>query len=88
MTVIIDLPPELEKELQERAARAGQDMSSFILQAVKEKIAKPPTFDEICAPFAQAVEASGMTDEELEKFFEEIRDEVWQEKQAERGKRP
>jgi hypothetical protein len=87
MTVLIDLPPELEKRLQERAAQARQDMKSFIIQAVKEKIAKSPPFEEICAPFVQAVQASGLTDEELEKFFEEVRDEVWQEKQTKRGKR-
>lgn len=85
MTLTIELPPELEKTLQQHAARSGQDVSDFILQAVKEKIAKARTFDEICAPFAQAVEAAGVTDEEFDRFFEEVRDEVWQEKQ---GKRP
>jgi hypothetical protein len=32
------------------------------------------------------VEASGMTDEALARFFEEARDEVWREKHAEQGK--
>jgi len=88
MTFVIDLPPELEKKLQERANQSGQDVNSFILQAVQEQIAKPPTFDEVCAPSVQAVTASGMTDEELEEFFEEVRDEVWQEKQTQKGKEP
>ena len=86
MTFVIDLPPELEEKLQQCANQSGQDVKSFILQAVQEKIAKAPTFDEICAPFVQAVAASGMTDEELEGFFEEVRDEVWQEKQTQKGK--
>jgi hypothetical protein len=86
MTMLIDLPPELEKKLREHAAQRGQDVNSFVLQAVEEKIAKPATFEEICVPFVQAVEASGMTDEELEKFFEEARDEVWREKHAQQGK--
>lgn len=60
-------------------------MNAFILQAVKEKIAKARTFDASCAPFAQAVEATGMTDEEFDRFFEEAREEIWQEKQ---GKKP
>lgn len=82
MTVTIDLPPELEQVLQQQAARSGQDVSAFVLQAVKEKIAKARTFEEICAPFARAVEATGMTDAEFDRFFEEVREEVWQEKQG------
>lgn len=82
MTLTIDLPPELDEALRQHAARSDQDVSAFIVQAVREKIAKAHTFDEICAPFAQAVEASGMTDEQLDRFFEEARDEVWREKQG------
>jgi hypothetical protein len=77
--------PELEERLRQQAARSGQAVSAFVLRAVEEKIARSRTFDEICAPFARAVEATGMTDEEFDRFFEEARDEVWKEKQ---GKKP
>jgi hypothetical protein len=46
--VTIDLPPELEKALRQQAARNGQDVSAFVLQAVQEKIAKARALDEIC----------------------------------------
>lgn len=82
MTVTIDLPPELEKVLRQHAARSGQDMSAFILLAVKEKIARARTFDEVCAPFAAAVEEAGMSDEEFDRFFDEVREEVWHDKQG------
>jgi predicted transcriptional regulator len=85
MTLTIDLPPDLEQKLRQQAARSGQDVSAFVLQAVQEKIARARTFAEVCAPFARAVEASGISDEEFDRFFEEVREEVWQEKQ---GKRP
>jgi len=85
MTVTIDLPPEVEKTVRQQAAKNGQDVNAFVLQAVQEKIAKARTFEEICAPFAQAVAATGITDEEFDRFFEEVREEVWQEKQ---GKKP
>jgi hypothetical protein len=85
MSLTIDLPPELETTLRQHAARSGQDVTAFVLQAVQEKIAKARTFDEICAPFARAVEAAGITDDEFDRFFEEAREEVWQEKQ---GKKP
>jgi len=60
-------------------------VSAFILRAVEEKISRGRNFDEICAPFAQAVEAAGMSDEEFDHFFEEAREEVWRAKQ---GKEP
>jgi predicted transcriptional regulator len=82
MTLTIDLPAELEKALRQQAADTGQDVRAFVLQAVREKIARARPFDEICAPFARAVESTGITDEEFERFFEEAREEVWQEKQG------
>ena len=84
MTVTIDLPPELENTVRQQAARSGQDVGALVFQAVRESIAKARTFDEVCAPFAQ-VAATGISDEEFDRFFEEARAEVWQEKQ---GKRP
>jgi len=85
MNVTIEFPPELEKTVRQHAARSGQDVSAFVVQAVEEKIAKARTFDEICAPFAQAVAATGISDDDFDHFFQEVREELWQEKQ---GKRP
>ena len=47
MTVTINLPKELEKRLLEQAAKSGQDVGTFVLQAVKEKIAKVTTVEEM-----------------------------------------
>ncbi len=82
MTVTFDFPPELEKTLRDRAAQRGQEVSAFVAEAVKEKIAKAATFDEICAPFARAVEAAGMSDDKFDAFFEDAREEVWRQKQS------
>jgi len=82
MTVTLDLPPDLETALREHAAQSGQDVSGFVLQAVREKMARVRTFEEICGPFAHAVEAAHVTDEEFDRFFEEVREDVWREKQA------
>jgi hypothetical protein len=38
------------------------------------------TADELLAPFRKQVEDSGMTDEQLEGFFEGVREEIWREK--------
>ena len=81
MTLTIDLPSELENTVRQQAARRGQDVNGFVLQAVREKVAKARTFEEICQPITNAVAATGMSDQEFDDFFEEARNEVWQEKQ-------
>jgi hypothetical protein len=40
MTVTIDLPREFEQELQRRAAGAGQDIATFVKEAVIERLAE------------------------------------------------
>lgn len=82
MTVMLDLPPDLETALREHAAQSGQDIRGFVLQAVREKITRVHSIEEICVPFAHAVEAAQVSDEEFDRFFEEVREEVWLEKQA------
>jgi hypothetical protein len=82
MTVTIDLPAELEQPLRLHAERRGQDLAAVILEAIREKLDKTRSLDEICAPFAKAVEASGMTDEEFDGFFEKARDEAWHQRQS------
>lgn len=41
MTIHINLPPETEAELRERAAAVGKDLASFVREAVEEKLAEP-----------------------------------------------
>ena len=82
MSLTIDLPPELEKAVRQHAAASGQDVNVFVTHAVREKIAKARTFYEVCAPFARAVEETGITDDEFDRFFEDAREEVWQAKQG------
>ena len=81
MTLTIDLPSDLENRLRQEAARSGQDVGSFVVEAVKEKIAKGQTLAEICVPFAAA--SSGISDQEFDEFFEQAREEVWQERRGE-----
>ena len=86
MTVTVNLPPETEARLQARAAAQGQEVSAYVQQLIENELQNALSLDEVLAPFRKQVEESGMTDEELEAFFEEVREEVWQEKQAQKGK--
>ena len=41
MTLTLQLPPEIEIALRERAAAAGKDPEGFTLDALKEKLGPP-----------------------------------------------
>ncbi len=81
-TITIDLSTETERKLREHAAREGQSLENYmrmiaeqadssrngVPQAAPDRV----TFDELTGPIASAVAASGMTDEEIGTFFEDV----------------
>ena len=85
MSVTIEIPTDLEATLRERLIHKPQSVTTFVLDAVREKLSRSRTLDEICAPFAQSVAASGVGDDELNQLFEEAREDVWQAKQSQRS---
>jgi hypothetical protein len=83
MSITIDLAPEEERWLSERAARNGEDIGRFIHRLIAREIqGAATTLDEVLAPVRRQFEESGMTDEELANLVEEVREEIWQEKQG------
>lgn len=86
MTLTIQLPPEAEKKLRDRAAQNGLEPDAYARKLIEQGLkggheapsAGQPgtTLDEVLAPFRREVEESGMTDDELRAFFTEVRDEV------------
>ena len=82
MTISISLSKELEEKLKERAAAAGKDAETFAREALEEKLALPQTFAELLAPIREETQRLGTTEEELESLIEEVRDEVFAEKQG------
>lgn len=77
----INLPSDIEQKLRERAAQAGQDISTVIVEALREKVNEPSRLDAILAPFRSAFAQSGCSDQELDAAVESARDEIWQAKQ-------
>jgi hypothetical protein len=82
MTITISLSPEEERRLKEWANLNGLDVNSYVGLIISKFAQKTPSGDDALAPFRRQVAESGMTDAELEAFFDEVREEVWQEKQA------
>ncbi len=81
MTTTIDLSPEQERRLAERAARSGQGIAAYVLQLIDRDL-YARDIDAILAPVRRAFEASGMIDEDLSALIEGVREEIWQEQQS------
>jgi hypothetical protein len=96
MVVTIHLAPETEEKLRQRAAASGQSLDRYVEQLIEGALAgangdQPGRMlpsDKALAPFRQEVAASGMSDEELRTFFEEVREEVYREEHGGPGKAP
>ena len=89
MTISIELRPEEERALLERARKSGRDISQYVHQVLAEHIrsgqgseAASKTFDEILAPVREGWRQGGMSEEEITALFEETRDEVRRERRA------
>lgn len=69
MTVTLELEPEVESLLEERAKAEGCDVQGYVKKLIEKDVRRSRTFDEILAPFREAVEKSGISDDELEALF-------------------
>jgi pyruvate carboxylase len=82
MSQAIELPVKLKlstqagQQLAQRAARSGRDVADYASDLIEQAVAKP-TLDEVLAPFRQQVADSGISDEQMDEFFEELRNEAW-----------
>jgi hypothetical protein len=78
MNVTIRLQPVTQRRLLARATRAELSLEEFIQKLVErheqEEVDRPekdtPSFEELTASIAHAVEATGLSDEEVPEFFE------------------
>lgn len=89
MTITIELRPDEEQALRERARDSGRELPEYVHQVLDEHIrsiarpeAAPKTFDQILAPIREGWQQSGMTEEEITALFKETRDEVRNERRA------
>ena len=80
MTLSITLSNEIEAKLRQKAAASGEPVDAYAAK-VLERAITAPTVDELLAPFRQQVERSGMSDQELDEFFEDVREKAYQDRQ-------
>src|SRR4051812_24404517 len=89
MTIHIELKPDEERTLRERAKTSGSGISEYVHQVLAEHLRSgqsvetaSKTFDEILAPIREGWRQSGMTEDQITALFEETRDEVRKERRA------
>lgn len=92
MSVTLNLPPETERRLKEKAARTGLSLEVYLQQlaereAVDGNGAAPSglSFEQTTGPLAQAVEAAGLSEEEVGEFFDDVLKDVRTERRVRRG---
>jgi hypothetical protein len=73
------LSRQAREKLVRRATESGQDVA-VVASDLIERAVTQPTVDEVLAPFRKQVADSGMSDEELTAFFEDVREKAFQER--------
>ncbi len=69
-------------KLQQRATESGQNPADYAKGLLARDLERPQSLRELFAPVRDDIQASGVTEEELEALFEEAREEAYQEKQG------
>lgn len=87
MTITINLPPATLEQLKAEAQATGKDVDTVVREAVEAKLARrKQTFAEILKPVHDAVEASGMSEEEVNGLLEQELKAVRAERRSARSK--
>jgi hypothetical protein len=86
MTLTIELKPETEAKLKNRAIESGYEVDDYVKKLIEEDSNKPKTLDEIFAPVRQEFKEKGMTEDELDDLIYQARREVYAEKKARENK--
>lgn len=80
LSMKLRLSKQAGEKLAERAALSGQDVASVASDLIEQAVNRP-TVDEVLAPFRKQVADSGMSDQALDAFFDDLRDKSYQERQ-------
>lgn len=74
MTVQVELTTDEEAALKRRARIRGEQLEDYVKRLVRRDIDSAAELERILGPFRDQVEASGITDDDLECLLESTRD--------------
>lgn len=83
-TLTISLPAETEGKLKERALAVGQDVSRYLEQLIDKELAAPLSLVEAAEPFARAVDAAGVSEDEFTSVILDARNALHHDRSDER----
>jgi predicted transcriptional regulator len=87
MTITVNLPPATIEQLEAEAAATGKDVEKLVREAVQTKLARRKlTFAEILKPIHDAVDESGMSEEEVQALLDKELKAVRKERRSSQGK--
>ena len=76
MVVTLELKPDLEKKLMERARSQGKGLDKYLADMIENDARDFRSIDEILAPFRDEFDGMEISDVEFEHFVEEIREDI------------
>ena len=76
MSVVLELEPEVEAALNRKAIEKGLPLTDYVEGLVRKEI----DLDEIIAPVRQQFAESGMTEDDLDVFFDGVRQKAFEER--------
>jgi len=87
MTITVNLPPATIEELEAEAAATGKDVEKLVREAVQTKLARrKQTFAEVLKPIHDAVDESGMSEEEVQTLVDKELKAVRKDRRSSQGK--
>ena len=87
MTITVNLPPATIEQLEAEAAATGKDIEKLVREAVQTKLARrKQTFAEVLKPIHDAVDESGMSEEEVQALVDKELKAVRKDRRSSQGK--
>ena len=87
MTITVNLPPATIEQLEAEAAATGKDVEKLVREAVQTKLARrKQTFAEVLKPIHDAVDESGMSEEEVQTLVDKELKAVRKDRRSSQGK--
>lgn len=76
MSVVLDLEPSVVAALESKASAKGLAFDDYVEELLRKEIA----LDELLAPVRKQFADSNMSEEELDEFFEGVRQKAFEER--------
>jgi hypothetical protein len=80
----LSISPEAEASLKAKADAAGLDIATYASRTL-ERVASRPSLDEVLKPLRAEFDESGMSEDELTEFLEEVKHESRAQRRARRA---